>query len=343
MVTRRLHDHASPNRALSKRPKGDLKLRHEEKTFEVEVVRRTPVADGIVHLVLRHTHDDAFPVWEPGAHVDLLLEDGLVRQYSLCGDPDDRETLEIAVLREAEGRGGSAYVHEKLHEGSVTRVRGPRNHFQFQHAPSYLFIAGGIGITPLVPMMARATLAGKPWHLAYGGRRRRSMAFAEELVRRYRNRIRICPQDEAGLLDLDEILEARGEGTAVYCCGPEPLLRAVEERTTQWPPGVLHLERFAPKEPDAPRLSTAFEVEVASTGQVVEVPEGKSIVEALEQAGVDVTVSCLEGTCGTCETGVLEGVPDHRDSILSDNEKAQNDTMFICVSRSCTKRLRLDV
>lgn len=318
-------------------------MSHDEELIEVEIFRRTAAAEGIVHLALRPTHDGDFPAWEPGAHVDLLLAKGLVRQYSLCGDPDNRKILEVAVLRETEGRGGSAYVHDKLHEGSVTQIRGPRNHFRFRQAPSYLFIAGGIGITPLVPMMARATHDGRPWQLVYGGRRRGSMAFRDELERRYGNRIRICPQDEIGLLDLDAILAARDQGSAVYCCGPEPLLRAVEERSAHWPPGVLHVERFAPKELDGPQPSNEFEIEVASTGQLVIVPEGKSIVEVLEEAGIDVAVSCLEGTCGTCETSVLEGVPDHRDSILTDDEKAQNNTMFICVSRSCTKRLRLDV
>lgn len=310
--------------------------------WDVEVAWREEIAEDVVRLELRATDDSAFPQWLPGAHIDLLLEEGLVRQYSLCGDPADRTVLQIAVLRDRLGRGGSAYVHDKLQVGSRLRIRAPRNNFPFHDAESYLFVAGGIGITPLIPMMAHATAEGKPWRLVYGGRSRSSMAFHDDLVQRYGSRVGIQPQDEVGLLDLDEILGARQEGTAVYCCGPEVLLRAVEDRATPWPTGTLHIERFSPKD-DGNRPSEAFEVELASTGQVLEVPAGKSIVDVLEGEGIDVMVSCLEGTCGTCETPVLGGEPDHRDSILTDAEKAQNDTMFICVSRSRSKRLRLDL
>lgn len=311
--------------------------------INVEVARRALVAEGVVHLVLRRPDGDSFPGWDPGAHIDLELKDGLVRQYSLCGDPAERDVIEIAVLREPDGRGGSAYVHDNLTEGTRVVVRGPRNNFAFVDAPSYVFIAGGIGITPLLPMMAQATRTGRSWQLVYGGRSRTSMAFVDELVRSYGDRVSIRPQNETGLLDLDSILRAHQDGQAIYCCGPETLLRAVEERTTGWPPGVLHVERFSPKDVGAESPSTEFEVELVSTGQTVTVPEDKSIVDALEDAGIEVMVSCQEGTCGTCETAVVEGEPDHRDSILTDDEKARNDTMFICVSRSRSARLRLDL
>jgi len=318
--------------------------RAEEVEMDVKVVRREQVADDVVHLVLRHSFGGEFPAWEPGAHIDLKLADGLVRQYSLCGDPSERSALEVAVLREPEGGGGSAFIHEQLEEGARTRIRGPRNHFRLTEAKKYLFIAGGIGITPILPMVHQLAESGADWQLVYGGRSRDSMAFAKELCDRYGDCVSIHPQDEVGLLDLDTLLGTPRADTAVYCCGPEPLLQAVEGRMADWPDGSFHLERFAPKDAVAGEAEAgAFEIELAGTGKTLTVAPEQSIIDALEEAGIDVEFSCQEGTCGTCETAVLDGVPDHRDSILTDEEKAQNDTMFICVSRSCTDRLRLDI
>jgi ferredoxin-NADP reductase len=223
------------------------------------------------------------------------------------------------------------------------RVRGPRNHFTLVDAPRYLFLAGGIGITPILPMVAAAEAAGADWRLVYGGRTRASMAFRDRLEERHPGRVDVRPQDETGLLDLASLLDEPAEGTAVYCCGPEPLLAAVEERCAAWPAGALHLERFAPKAgaDDGPR--EAFEVELAQSGTTLTVPADRSILEVVEEAGVGILSSCREGTCGTCETGVLEGVPDHRDSVLTSEEQAENDAMMICVSRSCSARLVLDL
>ena len=312
---------------------------------EVDVLleRKEELADGVVRLSLRHPLGEPLPGWEPGAHLDLLLADGLVRQYSLCGDPADRSVLRVAVLREPRGRGGSAHVHDRLSTGDTVRIRGPRNHFRLVPSPRYLFIAGGIGITPIVPMIARAAAEGADWRLVYGGRSRASMAFRDELVARYGDRVEIRPQDETGLLDLDALLGVAREGVAVYCCGPEPLLAAVEQRCAAWPPGSLHVERFSPKAGADSGERTTFEVELAASGRTLTVPEDKSILETVEEAGVSVLSSCREGTCGTCETPVLDGAPDHRDSLLTDEERAANDTMMICVSRSCGPRLVLDL
>lgn len=310
-----------------------------EPEFEVLVKAKEPVADGVVRLVLVRPDAAELPAWTPGAHLDLILRQDLVRQYSLCGDPADRSRYEIAVLREPAGRGGSSHVHDTLVEGEIVRVRGPRNNFELAPADRYLFIAGGVGITPILPMLAAADA---DWRLVYGGRTRASMAFREELVARYGDRVEVFPQDETGLLDLDTIL-ARRDDTAVYCCGPEPLLAAVEERCAAWPAGALHIERFAPKPVETAGPDEAFEVELASDGRVLQVPVGKSILDVLNDAGVPMSFSCTEGTCGTCETPVLSGVPDHRDSLLSDAERAANDTMFVCVSRSCSPRLTLDL
>ena len=310
---------------------------------EVLVHRKDRVADGVVTLTLRDPAGDALPDWQPGAHLDLVLRPDLVRQYSLCGDPADRDTLRVAVLREPAGRGGSAYVHDELAEGQRIRIRGPRNHFPLVPARRYLFIAGGIGITPILPMVAAARAEGADWQLLYGGRTRASMAFRAELAELSPDRVVLRPQDETGLLDLDSVLGVPREDTAVYCCGPEPLLAAVQERCAHWPAGTLHVERFTAK-PDADAgPKTTFEVELARSGRTLTVPADRTVLQAVEDAGVPVLSSCQEGTCGTCETVVLDGVPDHRDSVLTDEERAIGDAMMICVSRSRTARLVLDL
>jgi ferredoxin-NADP reductase len=316
---------------------------HDEVDLRLQVTHRTNGAEGVVVLDLREPAGAPLPAWEPGAHVDLRLPNGLTRQYSLCGDPADRSVWRIGVLREPDGRGGSEHVHTELHEGVPVDVSGPRNHFELVPSPRYLFIAGGIGITPILPMLTAAERAGAGWELHYGGRSRRSMAFLESLEDATGNRVTLHPQDEVGLIDLDRILGTPREGTLVYCCGPEPLLQAVERHCAAWPAGTLHLERFAPKDVDEPVLSGAFEVELAASGLTLTVPPERSILEVVEEAGVGVLSSCQEGTCGTCETGVLEGAVDHRDSLLTPEEQAANDTMFICVSRAACPRLVLDL
>jgi ferredoxin-NADP reductase len=205
-----------------------------------------------------------------------------------------------------------------------------------------VFVAGGIGITPMLPMVAAAEAAGATWELLYGGRRRTSMAFLDELAA-YGDRVTVWPQDEAGLLDLDTLLGTPREDTLVYACGPEPLLAAVEQRCQSWPHGALHLERFAPRPMGEPVRAEAFDVVLERSGLTVTVPPGRSIMSVVEEAGVGVVSSCAEGTCGTCETRVVEGLPDHRDSVLRDDEKATNACMMICVSRSCGDRLVLDL
>ncbi|MFC8143243.1 PDR/VanB family oxidoreductase [Streptomyces paradoxus] len=305
---------------------------------ELVVQRRELVAEGVLALTLRHPLGEPLPAWEPGAHVDVLLGPGLERQYSLCGDPADRSAWRVAVLREPAGRGGSAHVHEQLGEGAKVRVRGPRNNFRLEPAPRYRFVAGGIGITPLLPMLAAAEAAGAEWTLLYGGRTRGSMAFGEELGR-YGDRVTFAPEDETGLLDLPSVLDDVPEGTLVYCCGPGPLLDAVEARC---PSGVLRVERFQPKEQETGG-NTAFEVELAQSGRTLTVAPDVSVLDAVRAAGVEVLYSCTEGTCGTCETDVLDGEPDHRDSVLTADERAAGETMLICVSRCRGGRLVLDL
>jgi len=301
------------------------------------------VADDVLALTLVDADGDTLPPWTPGAHVDLMLGEDLIRQYSLCSAPSDSRTIRVGVLRSPDSRGGSLFIHEKLTPGATVRVRGPRNHFPLVGAPRYLFIAGGIGITPLLPMLAEVTAAGAEWRLVYGGRTRASMAFLDELAQ-YGDRVVIAPQDEVGLLDLDGLLGQPDDQTLVYCCGPEALLAAVEQRCTTWPTGALHLERFAAKAAAAPvDGERSFELTLARTGVTVTVPPDRSVFDIVQEAGVSVLGSCHEGICGTCEQIVLDGEVDHRDSILSEDEQAANDTMMICVSRCRSDRLTLDL
>ncbi len=307
----------------------------------VRLTAKTVVADGVVALTLEPADGGTLAPWTPGAHVDLVLPDAPTRQYSLCGDPGSG-TYRLGVLRDPAGGGGSLYVHDTLQEGDTVRIRGPRNNFALAASPRYLFLAGGIGITPILPMIAEAEAAGAQWRLVYGGRHRASMAFLDELAR-YGDRVTIAPQDETGLLDLDALLGTPEPDTLVYCCGPEPLLAAVEQRCASWPSRTLHVERFAPRSVGAPVRAEAFEVELARSGLTLTVPPDRSILDVVEEAGIGVLSSCAEGTCGTCETPVLSGRPDHRDSVLTEEERRADDCMLICVSRSCTDRLVLDL
>ncbi len=311
-----------------------------ESEFDVVVVRKEKIADDAFSLTLRSA-GLPLPAWAPGAHIDLVLPSKKVRQYSLCGDPANREEWRIGVLREQTGRGGSAYVCDELAEGTRLTVLGPRNHFALVPAANYLFIAGGIGITPILPMLQAATKSGARWQLWYGGRQASSMAFVEELAG-YGDRVQLWPQDERGLLPLDDLLASRDDETLVYCCGPAPLLEATEARSRDWPTGALRVERFAPVAVDH-AADQPFELELARSRKTLTVPPGMSILQAVEASGVFVLSSCQEGTCGTCETEVLEGTPDHRDCVLTDAERAEGDVMMICVSRSRTSRLVLDL
>ncbi|MCZ2839533.1 PDR/VanB family oxidoreductase [Modestobacter sp. VKM Ac-2985] len=308
----------------------------------VRVAEKTPVADGVVTLTLAAPDGGRLPDWTPGAHVDLTLDNGLTRQYSLCGDRWDARSYRVGVLLEPAGRGGSAYVHQQLEPGHVVGLGGPRNDFPLVPADSYLFVAGGIGITPVLPMVVQAELLRLDWRLLYGGRQRSSMAFLDELAA-HGDRVQVRPQDEHGLLDLTGFLGEPRPGTRVYGCGPAPLLTALEGACAGWPPRTLHTERFVAAERGAPVRTTPFEVELHRSGRTVTVAPGTSVLDAIAGAGVEVLSSCRQGTCGTCETTVLAGQPDHRDALLDDEERAAADCMYPCVSRSCSDRLVLDL
>jgi ferredoxin-NADP reductase len=314
-----------------------------EHEADLIVADRTVAADGVAVLTLVDPAGEDLPAWTPGAHIDLILGPSLTRQYSLCGSPNDRKSWRIGVLRTPDSRGGSQHVHENLQTGTTVRVRGPRNHFTLVDSPRYVFIAGGIGITPILAMTRAVDTAGASWELHYGGRTRTSMAFIDELDS-YVDRVSVQPQDELGLLDLESILGEPREDTLVYCCGPEPLMAAVEKACTSWLPGSLHLERFSPKaSPESIGRDQAFVVTFQRSGLTGTVSSNQSILEVAEQSGLSVLYSCREGTCGSCETAVIEGEPDHRDSVLTTEEQETGELMMICVSRCRSPRLVLDL
>ncbi|MET9206401.1 MULTISPECIES: PDR/VanB family oxidoreductase [Streptomyces] len=302
------------------------------------VTERTAVADGVVQLRLE---GPALPRWQPGAHLDLVLPSGLVRQYSLCGDPDDPGTYTVATRLVADGRGGSREVHEQLREGQEIEVRGPRNRFPLVEADAYVFVAGGIGITPILPMLRALAARGADWRLVYGGRSRGSMPFLDEIEKlgAEDGRVTVVAQDEAGHPDAAAVLAGIAPGTAVYCCGPEPLMDAV---TAALPEGcTLHLERFSAAAAARSADSGAFEVELHRSGRTVHVAAGQSVLAAVREELPHVAYSCEQGFCGTCQQRVLGGEIDHRDELLTDDERG--DSMLICVSRCRGGRLVLDL
>jgi ferredoxin-NADP reductase len=314
----------------------------------LEVAAVVTVADDVVAVSLRRPDGADLPAWRPGAHVEVRLPSGRLRQYSLCGDPAEAGRWRIGVLREVAGRGGSVELHELAAAGVTLSVRGPRNHFPLVDAPSYLFLAGGIGVTPILAMVREVAGTGVPFSVAYGGRTRTSMAFADELASVAGDALTLVPQDEAGLLDLDALIGGVGPDTAVYACGPAPMLAAVEAVcAARGLDGRLHLERFtAGDELEVafdPAENTEFEVQLARTGVSVTVPADKRLIEALREVVPGLSYDCEKGYCGACETRVLAGTPEHRDSVLTEEERAAGRTMMICVGRCSSDKLVLDL
>jgi len=302
-------------------------------------------AGQVISLTLEAA--EALPAWEPGAHIDVRLPSGLIRQYSLCGDPAD-PAYTIAVLRETGGRGGSAEIHDTALLGRTLDIRGPRNHFRLEPAASYVFIAGGIGITPILPMVRAAAIAGASWHLHYGGRTTGSMAFRAALPEAgATGTVALRTDDRDGPLPLPEIVRDAPAGSHLYACGPAGLLTALRSAAAERPDLDLRVERFTAGESgDGAKDVTpggAFEVELAGSGETVTVTPGTSILDAVRGLRPDVLFSCEEGFCGTCETKVLEGEPVHRDTILTGKERERNTTMMICVGGCASPRLVLDL
>lgn len=308
----------------------------------LEVVAVAPVADRIIEITFTHPERADLPPWEPGANIELRLPSGLSRQYSLCGDPDDRTRYTIAVLREDDGRGGSREVHEIARAGASFDVRIPKNDFPLVEATSYLFIGGGIGITPLIPMIADARGRGARWLLVYGGRTETSMAYRETLAA-HGDTVDVWIEAERGHPDLARLLAEAPPGTEVYTCGPGAMIDAVAAEFPRHPHlAGLHFERFAASGP-IDTSGDSFEVELRRTGVTFTVDEGSSILEEVQKVLPNHPFSCEAGYCGECETRVLDGEPDHRDDYLTEEEQEQGDVMMICVGRCKGARLVLDL
>ena len=314
-----------------------------KKTAHLRISAVQRHAQGVLTLELRAPDGSSLPPWTPGAHIEIELAQGLVRHYSLCGNPDDPDCWRIAVLREPAGRGGSKLIHDSIHPGDVVSVRGPRNNFALVDAARYMFVAGGIGITPILPMVRHVARRGRPWTLIYGGRTLTSMAFIDELRKVPAGDLRVIPEDEYGLLDLDYFLGTPCADTAVYCCGPGRLIDAVEMRCAAWPAGALHVERFTPKETSRCSPDGEFDVQLARSGECLHVPADRSLLEVLEDAGYQIANSCRAGICGTCELVVADGIPDHNDDVLDDAERDSNRVILPCVSRSKSALLVIDL
>jgi ferredoxin-NADP reductase len=316
-----------------------------ETTRELLVSQVTWEADGVVSLRLVDPAGGTLARWQPGEHIDVILPSGLVRQYSLCGDLDDRFGYRIAVLLERESRGGSEEIHGTALVGKRITVRGPRNHFGLVDGPRYLFLAGGIGVTPILPMLQQMRRTGRQWRLVYGGRSRRSMAFLHEIARYDAPNVDIVAEDELGFPDFDRILKEAPAETLIYCCGPSAMIEVVQAACERHAAtDRLHIERFVAAADAAPvdTSGAEFEVELARTGLTLTVPPDRPLLQVLLDAIPTLLYSCEEGYCGTCEVQVLAGEPDHRDTVLTDEERADGK-MMVCVGRSKSARLVLDL
>ena len=310
----------------------------------LQVARRVEEADGIAGLVLIDPQGGELPEWTPGAHIDVHVdrpgESALVRQYSLCGDPADRSCYRIAVLLEQDGQGGSRGIHESVRAGQLVRVSTPRELFGFEAGARMVFVAGGIGITPILPMLAAAEASGAQWELHYAGREPGTMAFGAELER-FGDHVRVYASAAGERMALPAIV-ASAAGATVYACGPSRLLDELEDLCAE--AGVdLRVERFVNETAVDAETDHPFEVELSLTGTSFVVQPGESILDRVVAAGVPAPSSCRGGTCGTCETFVIEGEPDHRDAVLNAREREESEVMMICVSRCKGARLVLEL
>ncbi|MEJ8812934.1 PDR/VanB family oxidoreductase [Variovorax ureilyticus] len=320
----------------------------QDSLIQVRVRAVTYEADGILgfELVPMPPLKD-LPAFTAGAHIDLHLPNGLLRSYSLLNAPGERHRYLIGVNKDAKSRGGSRYMHEVLRSGETLTIGAPRNNFPLDEtSPMNVFIAGGIGITPMMSMIARSQELGTPWRLHYAARTRRNAAFLDVLQGHHGNpnvELRLNFDQEAGgqMLDLAAIVQALPAGAHVYCCGPLPMLAAYEQATAALPPERVHMEYFAAKE--AAATDGGYVVELARSGKQVDVRPGQTILDSLLAIGIEPPFSCQEGICGTCEVKVLEGTPDHRDLVLTNAEKAANDRIMICCSGCKTPKLVLDL
>lgn len=306
-------------------------------------------ADGVVSIEFRPAGAQVqFPSFSPGAHIDLHLPNGLVRSYSLCNPPSDSGRYVVGVLNDRKSRGGSRYVHEQLRVGWVIDISAPRNNFGLhEDAERSVLVSGGIGVTPIFCMLQRLVALGRPVELVYCARNRQEAAFIES-IGSLSDKMKITwhfDDEEGAPPALVELLAGRGADSHYYCCGPAPMLDAFERACEQLGYPHAHIERFAPAMLATTTMASGFEVLCRKSGKLVEVPAGKSVLDALIEAGLSPDHSCKEGVCGACETAVLavDGELDHQDGILTPAERQAGKSMMICVSRCTGRKLELDI
>ncbi|MFM0662945.1 PDR/VanB family oxidoreductase [Paraburkholderia sediminicola] len=320
------------------------------KKIQVVIEERSDEAQDVVRLALRRPDGESLPAFTAGAHIDLFLPNGLTRQYSLIGDVGETYCYEVAVSKVANGRGGSSCVHSTLNVGNTLDISEPRNNFPLQPGHNrFLFIAGGIGITPILSMIRYCERQGWAWQLLYLARSRAHAAFYQQLAAFGADRVRVHFDDEAGhFFDFSNGSLVVEPNVPIYCCGPAPVMKAVGEFSSSHPDNPAYFEWFSPPagtetEVGTDQAAAAFDIKLQRSGKVLHVPEGKTILEVLEADGYELPCSCREGMCRTCETGVIEGTPEHRDYVLSKAEREAGRTMMICVSRARSPTLVLDI
>jgi cytochrome P450/ferredoxin-NADP reductase len=315
-------------------------------TRVVVVERVTRVTDDILQLRLASPDGQPLPRWTPGSHIDVECgSPEVTRQYSLCGDPAETHVLEIAVLREPEGRGGSMWVHEHVKAGDRLKIRGPRNHFRLdESAAKLIFVAGGIGITPVAAMARRAKALGIDYELHYSGRKRTTMAFVPELAALHGDRLSVYAGDEGSRNDFRALLEQVIPEAKVFACGPIRMLSALEEACAEWPEDSLRIEHFVSTMGTLdPAREHAFDVELKDSGITLTVPADRTVLQMLRAANIDIQSDCEEGLCGSCEVRVLDGSIDHRDVVLTRSERETHTRMMTCCSRAIGERVVLEL
>ena len=318
--------------------------------LQLRVARIWPQAGGIKGFELVSPTGAALPAFAAGAHVVIHLPNGLTRQYSMCNDPSETHRYELGVLKANDGRGGSAFMHEGVKAGDLVSIDLPRNNFELKpDAQQYILIAGGIGITPLLAMARQLNRLGRDYRLFYCTRSAETTAYRELLAGPdFAGKVTFVHDggDPRNGLDVAALLREIPRNGRIYCCGPGGLMAAVKAAAAHWPQDRVHFEAFSAdpaNKPVAKGGDQAFDIELASSGKVLHVAADASILEVLRDVGIAIPSACEEGICGTCIVSVLDGQPDHRDQILTDEEKAAGDCITVCCSRSLSARLKLDL
>lgn len=318
------------------------------RTVVVTVEERSIIADDILHITLAPKSGTVLPAWTPGSHIDFPVGSLGTRQYSLCSDPADSQRWCISILREEAGRGGSLAIHNDVRAGQELLVSVPRNHFLLKPAKRYLFVAGGIGITPIRPMIRAAQAASADYKVLYLGSSRSRMAFADELI--CDKNVTVWPKNELGRFDLSSITAEfenknndAAEGFLVYACGPSRMLSSLQDICRHVPSGTINIEHFDNANLKSPLPNRAFDVLLKRSGRTIHVPKDRSVLDVLNENGAGIMSTCARGTCGTCEVDVVDGELDHRDTVLTEQEQASNSSMMVCVSRCIGDRLVLDI